>query len=112
MWFYGPFLLLALLGSWVALAIDFCFWLAIARFLRPVFDLSMCFKSESLPPGSTSENRFFTVSRTQRIEFSGTDLSTYALAAAIEDKQEVKVMLYKVTFATALPLPLPPPSRL
>ena len=39
--------------------------------------------------------RHLTISRTQRIEVAETDLSTYILGAALEDKSGVKIMLFK-----------------
>ena len=96
-WFtkiYGVFLVVAFVAAALFLAIDFLFWVAIDVRLRAAFDLSLSFEvRDGVNLGS--QNTFLTISRTQRIELAETDLSTYALGAALEDKSEVKIMLFK-----------------
>ena len=77
--------------------IDFLYWIAIDCRLKAAFDLSLSFAvKDNVRMGST--NKFFTISRTQRIELADTDLSSYALVAALEGTTLVKIMLYSSTW--------------
>lgn len=45
-----------------------------------------------------TQNKFISISRTQRIELAETDLSSYELTAALEGTTTINIMLYKSTW--------------
>ena len=93
-YYYGLFLGLAFFGALTPWLIDFAYWIAIDCRLKAAFDLSLSFSvKDHVNLGFL--NVFLEISQTQRIELAETDLSNYALAAALEGTAVIKIMLYK-----------------